>query len=174
MVLSPRATSAFLRSESGRKWTRYSAVSVVGIAASQLLILVFSGYLNMPGAPANILATALSSIPAYYLNRAWVWGKRGKNHLTKEVIPFWAFAFAGLVISTLIVVVIVPHPAPPDAGWTYTARVMFANLAGFGILWVAKFFAFEKLLFGASTHAGSNAGPPTSRSDVAAVAVDNL
>ena len=48
-------------------------------------------------------------MPAYYLNRAWVWGKRGKSHLTKEVVPFWAFAFSGLVLSTIIVALIVPH-----------------------------------------------------------------
>lgn len=152
MVLTPRGFIAFLRTESGRKWIRYSAVSVVGVVVSEALIILFSGAMKMSGAPSNVLATALSSVPAYFLNRAWVWGKRGKNHLTKEVIPFWGFAFAGLVISTLIVAAIVPHPIPPDADWTYTARVMFGNLAGFGILWVVKFFVFEKLLFGESTH----------------------
>lgn len=131
---------------------RYSAVSVVGVVVSEVLILVFSGAMKMSGVPSNVAAVALSSIPSYYLNRAWVWGKYGKNHLTREVIPFWAFAFAGLVLSTIIVALIVPHPAPADADWTYTALVMVGNFAGFGILWVVKFFAFEKLLFGASTH----------------------
>lgn len=151
MVLTPRGAVAFLRSDNGRKWVRYTAVSAVGVVVSEILIIIFSGGMKMSGVPTNILAVAISSVPAYYLNRAWVWGKRGKNHLTREVIPFWAFAFAGLVISTMIVAVIVPHPAPPHAPWTYTARVMFGNFAGFGILWVAKFFAFEKLLFGAAT-----------------------
>lgn len=153
MVLHAGDAVALLRSDGGRKWLRYSAVSVVAVAVSEVCVVIFAGVMDMAGVPANVLATAVSSIPAYSLNRVWVWGKRGKNHLTREVIPFWAFAFAGLAISTAIVAAIVPHPVPPDPGWTYTARVMFGNLAGFGILWVVKFFAFEKLLFGESTHA---------------------
>ncbi len=167
MVLTPRGALRFLRSDNGRKWIRYSAVSAIGVVVSEILIIVFSGAMKMSGVPANVAAVALSSIPAYYLNRAWVWGKHGKNHLTKEVLPFWAFAFAGLVLSTLIVAVIVPHPAPADADWTYTARVMVGNFAGFGILWVAKFFVFEKLLFGASTHAA-----PTDADDTEPVLAD--
>lgn len=153
--MTPRGFVAFLRTDSGRKWIRYAAVSVVGVVVSEALIIILSAGFKLSGVPTNILAVAISSIPAYFLNRAWVWGKRGKNHLTKEVIPFWAFAFLGLIVSTLIVAAIVPHPAPAHPPWTYTALVMIGNFAGFGILWVAKFFAFEKLLFGASTHVGA-------------------
>ncbi len=52
----------------------------------------------------------------------------------------------------MLVAVIVPHPKPPDPTWTYTLRVMVGNVGGFAVLWVAKFFVFEKLLFGESTH----------------------
>lgn len=152
MVLTPRGALAFLRSDNGRKWIRYSTVSAIAVAISEILIVVFSSGMKMSGVYANVLSVGLSAIPSYYLNRAWVWGKRGKNHIAKEVIPFWVFTFAGLLLSTLIVWLIVPHPIPADADWTYTARVMIGQLLGFGILWIAKFFAFEKLLFGASTH----------------------
>ncbi len=37
------------------------------------------------------------------MNRAWVWGKRGKSHWKKEVLPFWVFTGAGLVLSTIAI-----------------------------------------------------------------------
>ena len=45
----------------------------------------------------------ISAFPAYYLSRAWVWGKSGKSHFKKEVLPFWIFVFIGLVFSTTMV-----------------------------------------------------------------------
>lgn len=135
------------------KWIRYSMVSVVGMTVSQTLIIILSSGLNIRGVPTNIIAVALSSIPAYYLNRAWVWGKRGKSHLAKEVLPFWAFAFAGLVLSTITVALIVPHhPKGYPNTFTDTLRVMVGNLAGFGVLWIARFFVLDKLLFGPHHH----------------------
>lgn len=151
--LTPRGILTYAKSPTGQKWLRYSAVSLVGMSVSQILIIILSSGLHVRGVPTNIIAVAVSSVPAYYLNRAWVWGKRGKSHLTKEVVPFWAFAFTGLVLSTVIVALIVPHHprgyvnTPLD-----TLRVMFGNLAGFGVLWVARFFVLDRLLFGPHHH----------------------
>ncbi|HEX2117654.1 MAG TPA: hypothetical protein VHF91_00595, partial [Acidimicrobiales bacterium] len=36
----------------------------------------------------------------YYLNRKWAWGKKGKSHLMKEIVPFWSLALLGLIFST--------------------------------------------------------------------------
>ena len=35
------------------------------------------------------------SIPAFLLNKYWVWGKRGRAHMRREVLPFWLFTVAG-------------------------------------------------------------------------------
>ena len=37
----------------------------------------------------------LTSVPAFLLNKYWVWGKRGRAHMRREVIPFWLFTVAG-------------------------------------------------------------------------------
>ena len=79
---------------------KYSAVSIINVAVGQALLVLFAALLHNAWV-ANILAVCLSAIPAYYLTRAWVWGKKGKSHLTKEVLPFWGFAFAGLIMSTV-------------------------------------------------------------------------
>lgn len=166
MDLTPRGIVAFARSDAGRKWIRYSMVSVVGTVVSQICIIILYRGFGVPKLMTNFLAVAISSIPAYLLNRAWVWGKHGKNHWMTEVIPFWAFSFAGLVFSLVMVAWIAPNPPP---GHTPTAldtfRVMVGNISGFGILWVVKFFVLDKLLFVDRGDAG-RVEDPTESDDV--------
>ncbi len=151
--MSPKGVLEFARSDAGRKWIKYSAVSVIGMTVSQICIIILTRGFGVADVLTNFIAVAISSIPAYLLNRAWVWGKRGKNHLVKEVIPFWAFSFAGLVFSSLLVAWIGPDLRPGEtATVTDTLRVMVGNVGGFGILWIAKFFVLDKLLFGNHQH----------------------
>ena len=151
--LNPRGIAAFARSEAGRKWIRYSMVSVIGMTVSQVCIIILTHTVHSRDVLVNFIAVAVSSIPAYLLNRAWVWGKHGKNHFTKEVLPFWAFSLAGLGFSTLLVAVIGPDLQPGEKATVVdTLRIMVANVGGFGILWIAKFFVLDKLLFGNHQH----------------------
>lgn len=153
MHLSPGDLKKLLRSPTGIKLIKYSAVSVVGVVVTQALIVILHAGIGVSSIWTNVLAVGLSALPAYFLNRAWVWGKRGKSHLTKEIIPFWAFAFAGLVLSTIIVALIAGNPAAGQkASVGETVRIMIGNLAGFGLLWVARFLVLDRLLFGSQHH----------------------
>lgn len=83
---------------------------------------------------------AAGTVPSYSLNRRWVWGKTSKSHLWKEVVPFWALSFLGLVLSTVVVAI--------AASWKDTTLVVSAaNLATFGVLWVGKFLLLHYVLF---------------------------
>ncbi|CAN5195313.1 hypothetical protein BH24ACT1_BH24ACT1_13050 [soil metagenome] len=131
---------AFARVQFDRKPVRYSMVSVVCVAVSQLVLITCNALLDWSAVPSNLMAVSIGAIPSYILNRAWVWGKRGPSHLWREVAPFWAFALLGLVFSTLLV-----HLA---ASWNdSTVVVSLANLSGFGLLWVAKYLFLNSLLF---------------------------
>ena len=128
------------RSETAKKAIKYASVSLVGVATTQVVLIIVHGILGWGPLKANVIAVTLSSVPAYLLNRAWVWGKRGKSDLKREVIPFWAFAFAGLALSELLVYLVTQHT-------NATAAVSAANLSGFGLLWVGRFFVLDRLLF---------------------------
>lgn len=128
------------RSHHGRKALKYSMVSVVAVACSQVVLITCSAGLGWRPVPSNVLAVTVSSIPSYLLNRAWVWGRRGSHSILREVVPFWVFAFVGLGFSTLLVVI--------AARWSEaTAVVSLANLTAFGILWVAKYLVLDQVLF---------------------------
>jgi putative flippase GtrA len=115
---------------------RYVFVSVVNVVVGGGLLVVFQRWTRPTF--ANLIAVAVSAIPAYYMNRIWVWGKRGRSHLRKEVMPFWAFTIAGLVISTLAI-------AYADNHTRNRYLILLVQLASFGLLWVARFFLLDRL-----------------------------
>ena len=104
------------------------------------MLLVAHGWLGWAATTANVAAVSAGCVPSYGLNRYWVWGKRGRNHLLREVLPFWAVALVGLLFSTALV-------ALAARWWDSSLLVAGANLTAFGILWVLKFVLLDSLLF---------------------------
>lgn len=119
---------------------KFVAVSLIGTVISQSLIVLFKGGWDWNGGVANLVAVCISAVPSYYLNRAWVWGKRGSSSLAREVLPFWIMTLAGLALSTFFAYV-------ADRIWDETIAVNIANLAGFGVLWVVKFLVLDQYVF---------------------------
>ena len=121
---------------------KYAAASLVGVTVGSSTLLLFLA-LGVNEVLANFLSVAISSIPAYIVNRYWVWEKTDANSFKREVVPFWAMAFLGLILSSIFV------------NWAKDRTdndllILAANLSGFGVLWVAKFFVLDKFLFGAT------------------------
>jgi putative flippase GtrA len=147
MDVSPRGVVAFTRSTGGRRLLKYTAVSGVSVVVSEIALLIALHFFTATW--SNIIAVAVGTIPSYELNRSWVWGKSGKSHLLKEVVPFWALSFLGLVISTVAVKLVsdhVIHDATPDTAFQ-KLTILATNLAAFGVLWVGKFIIINRLLF---------------------------
>ncbi|HVL29078.1 MAG TPA: GtrA family protein [Acidimicrobiales bacterium] len=137
------------RTDGGRKWVRYSMVSVISVIISQVLLAFFFGILHWSARSANVWAVCLSAIPSYYLNRAWAWGKRSRSHLLKEVIPFWGMALIGLLLSTWAAGFAEARAtAATDSRLVATMIVNAASIGAFGVLWVGKFVILNKLMFG--------------------------
>lgn len=124
----------------GHKAARYSMVSVVAIATTQLALLAMVVLLDWDPSLSNVIAVSAGAVPSYVLNRAWTWGKVGKSHLTKEVLPFWAISLFGLIFSTLVV-------GWATETWDGALVANIANIGAFGVLWVGKFAFLNMVLF---------------------------
>jgi putative flippase GtrA len=120
---------------------RYFGVSVVNVVVTVVVLVVGIELFDMSGGSANVLAVCVAAAPAYYLYRRWVWAKEGPNHFWREIVPFWTYAVLGLVISTGVVLW-------ADAEFEGSLPVTAANIGSFFVLWVAKFFFLDRLLFG--------------------------
>jgi len=124
------------------KAARYSAVSVVRVVLTQVLLLLGHGIFGLPADRANVAAVLVTAFPVFCLNRSWVWELRGRTSLRGEVLPFWGFTVAGLVLSTVAV-------AAVSALTASTVAVSAANIGAFGVLWVAKFLVLDGVVFAA-------------------------
>ena len=132
----------------GQKAIKYTLVSVVAVLVGQITLAILYGILKWGPISANVTASVAGGIPSYYLNRNWAWGKSGKSHLWKEVVPFWTLAFIGLGFSTWTVA-LGDHYAKSHftSHLANTLTVQGANLFGYGVLWIVKFVIFNKLIF---------------------------
>lgn len=131
------------------KAVKYTAVSVVSVAVSQLAFVIVYGVARWGPRASAIFATCVGTVPSYYLNRNWAWGKSGRSHLWREVVPFWALAFLGLVFSTWAADFAHTHTVSLGAHHhiIHTAVVAAAYLGAFGVLWIGKFIIFNRWLF---------------------------
>jgi len=125
---------------------RYCAVSGVATGTSLVTLGILVGIVGTNATLANVVATAVGTVPSFELNRRWVWAQQGRRSLVRQVIPFSALSFAGLVLSTLAVKVAADHTASLGRGW-HTLAVEAANVAAYGILWVLQFVILDRVLF---------------------------
>ena len=127
---------------------RCMGVSVITTIISVTVLAATTLGFGLEAWIANVLATAVATVPSYHLNRRWTWGKRDASDVWREVMPFWALSFAGLVLSTLAVAL--------SDSWLHGAHlgeplrtfvILAAHLSGFGLLWVAQFVLLDRVLF---------------------------
>ena len=130
-----------------KRLIRYSLVSVIStIVSFGVLALVF-GVLHLWGEiGSTVFANVVATIPSYFLNRMWVWGKGGRSHLMKEIVPFWVMSAIGIVVS------IGGAAVARHIGNVYhlshfeqTLVVLAANLVSFGLFWVLKYMLYNRL-----------------------------
>jgi len=137
----------WLHTHEGKKVFRYSMVSVISTGVSFVVLFLVYGVLRLwSEVPSTVFANAVATIPSYWLNRSWAWGKSGRSHLVKEVIPFWIMASIGIAFS------IVGASLARHVGTTHhlnhaelTAVVLLANVLSFGLFWVLKLKLFNRL-----------------------------
>jgi putative flippase GtrA len=122
-------------------------VSVVSTVVSfGTLALVFGVFHFWGEIGSTVFANAVATVPSYYLNRGWVWGKNGRSHLMKEIVPFWAMSGIGIVVSIFGAAIARHLGIEHHLGHIQqTVVVLFANVMSFAIFWVLKFLVFNRL-----------------------------
>ena len=116
-------------------------VSVIStIVSFGVLLIVYGIFRAFSEVWSTVFANVVATVPSYYLNRSWVWGKNGRSHLTKEILPFWTMSALGIVVS------VGGAALATHVGKKYhldhldqTIVVLAANVLSFAIFWVLKF-----------------------------------
>lgn len=142
-----------LDTQRGRRLLRYSSVSIISAGVSFAVLALVYGVLRLwTEVPSTLFSNVVAGVPAYFLNRQWVWGRSGRSHLWREVVPFWVLSIIGIVFA-IAAAALARHVVLGDhlhhlAG---TAVVMGANVGAFGVLWLFKFLILNRYVFGALT-----------------------
>jgi putative flippase GtrA len=126
---------------------RYTMVSVVSTVVSFGVLALVFGVLHLTGEIwSTLIANVSATLPSYYLNRKWVWGKSGRSHLMKEIVPFWCMSALGITVS-LAGAALARHVSTVNhlSHLESTVVVLAANLFSFGLFWVLKFIVFNRL-----------------------------
>ncbi len=135
------------RTPEGMKVVKYTMVSAISALTSLVVLTFVYGVLRLwSEVPSALFANIVAGVPSYILNRRWVWGKSGRSHWWREILPFWVMSLTGigfaLFTSTLA------HNFADTHHLQHLARtvlVVGANIAAFGILWFLKFLILNRL-----------------------------
>ena len=103
----------------------------------------------MPAGLANVIATAVGTVPSFELNRRWVWRKTGKRSLARR-----GRSVLGAVVRGPRALHARSRAWPRRgrrsagvSGATRTLVIEAANVAVFGSLWIAQFLILDRILF---------------------------
>jgi putative flippase GtrA len=135
----------WLHTKEGKKIFRYSMVSVISTAVSFTVLFIVYGVVHIwSEVPSTVFANVVATFPSYWLNRSWAWGKSGRSHFMREVVPFWVMSALGIAFS-VVGATVARHLGANHGHVEKTALVLIANLVSFGIFWVAKLMVFNRL-----------------------------
>ena len=127
---------------------RYAAVSAISTSVSLTILGTLVATRAVTAGWANVIATAVATVPSFELNRRWVWAKHGRRSLRKEAAPYFALTFAGLGLSTLAVSTATGAATAHHLGTAgRTVVAMCANLTGFGTVWIVQYVILDRVLF---------------------------
>jgi putative flippase GtrA len=144
----PAPSLELLRTATGRKLLRYGIASVVNVVVAQAVLAWAFGVLHWTARASAVLAAVVAAGPAYYLARSWVWGRSGRSHLVKEVLPFWGMALLGLVLTTWVAGVAETASIDlTDSRLGQTLILMAAVFGISGVIWALRFFVLNGILF---------------------------
>lgn len=141
----PAKAVEYLRTN-GRKMFKYFFVAGIGAPVGIAVYWLFLEKSSLNDPASQAAATGVMVFPNYMINRYFVWGKKSKNSLTREVLPFWVMAFIGFVVSTIAAW----FASRQGAG---TLLLLFVSLVSFGTVSLFKFFVLERYLFGSDSDA---------------------
>ncbi len=140
-----------------RKLLRYATVSAISTSISLTILGVLVATSATTAGWANVIATAVGTVPSFELNRRWVWGKAGSRSVASEIGPFCLLSFASLGLSTVAVSAAAGWAAMSGLGSTArTIAAEAASVATFGTLWIVQYVLLDRILFRNDT---TTAGP---------------
>jgi putative flippase GtrA len=151
-----------IRTPFGKRFGRFVPVSVAALVASQVTLIVCLGVLHLTAGLSGALGWVAGASVSYVASR-WAWERKGRPHVLKETLPFFAVSVgAGLILT--FTAKWANHEAI-SMGLSHVQRVMFVDAAYFVAncaTFLSRFLIFHYVLFVDRDHKDS---PPSAGSE---------
>jgi putative flippase GtrA len=165
MKIAPGALVQHARTDSGRKQLRYAAVSLLFVPLGQVLIQLLgatvftttlaNGLKETNWVAASVTSAAILTVPNFFANKYLVWKNTSRDNLRTQVLVFWVAAMLGVTFATALTFVV--DAMIESHGWIEKVAVFFAQMTGFGIVWLGRYLILDRWLFKV-THHGEEPG----------------
>src|SRR5215472_2559012 len=149
-----------LRNDTGKRFSRFVLVAVVGVVTSQIVLGLLTGPVDLHSAgAAGVIASMTAALVSYILSR-WAWERTGRPDLLRETLPFWLVSAAVWAVLGLT-----SHFASVWAhseGYTHLKKHLAVQGAYFlmnCVTFVARFLFLHYVLFTNKAAEPTNAAP---------------
>jgi putative flippase GtrA len=143
----PAKLSNFVRSQFGKRFSRFVLAAVVSAGTSELTLLACYGIFKLAPGRSSVAAWLAGAIVSYFMTR-WTWERKGRPNLLKETLPFWAISVCTIII--LVTATKLAHELARDWHLGNLERVVFVAAAYFGancLTFLTRFVIFHYVLF---------------------------
>lgn len=136
-----------LQSAMGKRLKRFMLAAIVAVAASQVTLTLCLGIFRINATTSGLAAWFAGAASSYIMSR-WTWERKGRPHLLKETLPFWAIAACVAVVLTSTSKFANDFALSQSFG--HTRRILFVDVAYFlanCFTFLTRFFIFHYILF---------------------------
>ena len=151
MKLSPSALLDHARSDEGRKQLRYAGVSIVFVPLGQVIVQVLHATTHIADPLCILITAVILTLPNYWANKNLVWRDTSTDNLRTQVTVFWIAAMLGTGFA-MGLAGIADHLTRNSSKLTQSAWLFIAQLTGYGIVWVGRYFFLDRWLFKVTHH----------------------
>ena len=136
-----------LRTEAGKRFTRFVLVAVAAVITSQVMLGLLTGPVNLSAGTSGVVASMVAALVSYLLSR-WAWERKGKPDWLRETLPFWVVS-----VAVWITLGLTSHYASVWAhsmGYTHLLKHVVVQGAYFlmnCVTFVLRFLIFHYVLF---------------------------
>jgi putative flippase GtrA len=147
--IGPRLRAA-LRAQLAATLGKFAVGSLVATLVSQLTFILCYGVAQLPAFGAGVIGFVAGSVPAYLINRYWTWrhGLDGNVAAGHRLLPYYVVMISCALASSGLTALADHFIGPLVAGdVARTAVIDVCYLASFGLMFVVKFVALDRIVF---------------------------
>lgn len=127
------------------RFLRYGTTSAIALGVSEATLLIVVGT-GLTGATAGALIANVAGVPpSYLLSRYWIWRDADRRRTGRQFILYWVVSIISMLITSLATGFVAHHST--THGSEHVELVGLAFLGLNLVLWIAKFVAYQKIVF---------------------------